>query len=69
VDLDPAVLSGRQAAEGLAQRGVLAKETHDITIRYAPPLVITFGRINPSVQLSGFDMFQMRAQRHPSQCR
>jgi ornithine--oxo-acid transaminase len=41
VDLDPAVLSGRQAAEGLAQRGVLAKETHDITIRFAPPLIIT----------------------------
>ena len=41
VDLDPAVLSGRQAADGLAQRGVLAKETHDVTIRFAPPLVIT----------------------------
>jgi ornithine--oxo-acid transaminase len=41
VDLDPAVLSGRQAAEGLAQCGVLAKETHDITIRFAPPLIIT----------------------------
>src|SRR4029453_5877609 len=41
VHLAPAVLSGRQAAEGLAQRGVLAKETHDITIRFAPPLIIT----------------------------
>ena len=32
----------RQAAEGLAQRGVLAKETHDIyPERFAPPLIIT----------------------------
>ena len=41
VDLDPAVLSGRQAAEGLAKLGVLAKETHDITIRFASPFIIT----------------------------
>ncbi|GGP73025.1 ornithine--oxo-acid transaminase [Saccharothrix coeruleofusca] len=32
---------GRQASEALAERGVLCKETHDTTLRVAPPLVIT----------------------------
>jgi ornithine--oxo-acid transaminase len=34
-------LSGRQACEQLAERGVLAKDTHGSTIRLAPPLVIS----------------------------
>jgi ornithine--oxo-acid transaminase len=34
-------MSGREACERLADRGVLAKDTHDATIRLAPPLVIT----------------------------
>src|ERR1700722_8066485 len=33
-------LSGRQACERLAERGVLAKDTHGTTIRLAPPLTI-----------------------------
>ncbi len=33
-------LSGREACERLAERGVLAKDTHGSTIRLAPPLVI-----------------------------
>ena len=41
VDIDPALLTGRQACERLAARGVLAKDTHGSTIRFAPPLVIT----------------------------
>ncbi len=36
-----ATLPGRQACEELAERGVLAKDTHGTTIRLAPPLVIT----------------------------
>jgi ornithine--oxo-acid transaminase len=35
-----ASLSGREACERLAERGVLAKDTHGTTIRLAPPLVI-----------------------------
>ncbi|QGH68572.1 ornithine--oxo-acid transaminase [Pseudactinotalea sp. HY158] len=34
-------LSGRAVAERMAGRGVLVKETHDHTLRLAPPLVIT----------------------------
>jgi len=35
-----ASLTGRQASERLAERGVLAKDTHGTTIRLAPPLMI-----------------------------
>jgi len=35
-----ASLTGRQACERLAERGVLAKDTHGTTIRLAPPLII-----------------------------
>ena len=34
-------LSGRKACERLAERGVLAKDTHGTTIRLAPPLIIS----------------------------
>jgi ornithine--oxo-acid transaminase len=40
VDIDPARMTGRQACEKLAERGVLAKDTHGSTIRLAPPLVV-----------------------------
>ncbi|WP_306206948.1 ornithine--oxo-acid transaminase [Actinoplanes sp. RD1] len=41
VDIDPALMTGREAVERLAHRGVLAKDTHGSTIRLAPPLVVT----------------------------
>jgi ornithine--oxo-acid transaminase len=41
VDIDPALMTGREAVERLAGRGVLAKDTHGSTIRLAPPLVVT----------------------------
>jgi len=40
VDIDPALMTGRQASERLMARGVLAKDTHGSTIRLAPPLVV-----------------------------
>jgi len=41
VDITPGGLSGREASEALAERGVLCKETHGNTLRIAPPLVIS----------------------------
>jgi ornithine--oxo-acid transaminase len=41
VDIDPALMNGREACERLAERGVLTKDTHGSTIRLAPPLVIS----------------------------
>ncbi|MFI6761536.1 ornithine--oxo-acid transaminase [Micromonospora sp. NPDC050417] len=40
IDIDPSLMTGRQACERLADRGVLAKDTHGSTIRLAPPLVV-----------------------------
>jgi ornithine--oxo-acid transaminase len=39
-------LSGREACERLAARGILAKDTHGNAIRLAPPLVITEGELD-----------------------
>nr|WP_284699587.1 ornithine--oxo-acid transaminase [Actinoplanes solisilvae] len=49
VDIDPALLTGREACERLAERGVLAKDTHGSTIRLAPPLVVTADEIDHAV--------------------
>ncbi|MUL49526.1 ornithine--oxo-acid transaminase [Mycobacterium sp. CBMA293] len=46
VDLDPAVGTGRQVSLRLAERGVLTKDTHGPTLRFAPPLVITRAEID-----------------------
>ena len=42
LDVAPGLgLSGREVCERLAERGVLAKDTHGTTIRLSPPLVIS----------------------------
>ncbi|WP_418057279.1 ornithine--oxo-acid transaminase [Pimelobacter simplex] len=41
VDVDPSLLTGRQVCEGLMGHGILAKDTHGSTVRFAPPLVAT----------------------------
>jgi len=46
VDIDPALMTGRQACERLAGLGVLAKDTHGSTIRLAPPLVVTTDEVH-----------------------
>jgi ornithine--oxo-acid transaminase len=41
VDIDPRLGTGKQLSLLLAERGVLVKDTHGSTLRFAPPLVIT----------------------------
>ena len=41
VDVDPSLATGRRVCELLAERGVLAKDTHGSTIRLAPPIVVS----------------------------
>ncbi|MGA3527486.1 ornithine--oxo-acid transaminase [Melissospora conviva] len=53
VDIDPALLTGRQACERLAERGVLVKDTHGSTIRLAPPLVISAAELDHAVAQLG----------------
>lgn len=50
VDIDPGVMTGRQASEKLMARGMLAKDTHGTTIRLAPPLVIEEDEITWAVR-------------------
>jgi len=46
VDIDPALATGKQISLKLADRGVLVKDTHGSTLRFAPPLVITAEEID-----------------------
>lgn len=39
VDIEPALATGREVCELLMERGVLVKDTHGSTIRFAPPIV------------------------------
>jgi ornithine--oxo-acid transaminase len=41
IDLDPAVGTARDICERLMDRGVLAKDTHESTVRLAPPLCVS----------------------------
>ena len=41
VELDPEAESARAVCERLQARGLLCKETHEHTIRIAPPLIVT----------------------------
>ncbi|MCV7281873.1 ornithine--oxo-acid transaminase [Mycolicibacterium flavescens] len=49
VDLDPSLGSGKDMCHRLARRGVLVKDTHGATLRFAPPLVITADEIDWAV--------------------
>jgi ornithine--oxo-acid transaminase len=41
VDIDPTLGTGREVCELLMGRGVLVKDTHGSTIRFAPPIVVS----------------------------
>ena len=49
VDIDPAARTGREVSMALRDQGVLCKETHERTLRIAPPLVITREEIDHAV--------------------
>ena len=46
VDIDPSLATGKQISAKLAERGVLVKDTHGSTLRFAPPLIITAAEID-----------------------
>jgi ornithine--oxo-acid transaminase len=46
VDIEPSLATGKQISLKLAERGVLVKDTHGSTLRFAPPLVITSEEID-----------------------
>lgn len=49
VDIDPVHGTGKKISTKLAERGVLVKDTHGSTLRFAPPLVITADEIDWAV--------------------
>jgi ornithine--oxo-acid transaminase len=49
VDIDPALGTAKQLSLRLAERGVLVKDTHGSTLRFAPPLVISASEIDWAV--------------------
>ncbi len=46
VDVDPSLATGREMSMRLADRGLLVKDTHGSTLRFAPPLVVTGAEID-----------------------
>lgn len=53
VDLNPTAKPARTYCQALRQRGILAKDTHDTVIRFAPPLVITRQQIDWALKRIG----------------
>lgn len=49
VDVDPVHGTGKHVSLQLAERGILVKDTHGSTLRFAPPLVITADEIDWAV--------------------
>jgi ornithine--oxo-acid transaminase len=50
VDIDPKQRTARSVAEELMEEGILVKDTRLITLRFAPPLIITRQEIDWAVQ-------------------
>ena len=50
-DIDPAVGTARQVCERMMAAGVLAKDTHGSTIRFAPPIVIDEGDLEHALDV------------------
>ena len=49
VDIDPSLGSGKALSLQLAARGVLVKDTHGSTLRFAPPLIVSESEIDWAV--------------------
>jgi len=46
VEIDPKYISGKDLSLMCLEHGILCKETHETTIRYAPPLIISEEELN-----------------------
>jgi ornithine--oxo-acid transaminase len=51
VDIDPAVGTAREVCERMMAAGVLAKDTHGQTVRFAPPIVISEADLNAAIDV------------------
>ena len=64
VDVDPALATGREVAEALVSRGVLTKDTHGSTLRFAPPLVVTQRDVDFAMDQLESAMRELGRRRH-----
>ncbi|GAB3475706.1 ornithine--oxo-acid transaminase [Nocardiopsis coralliicola] len=62
IDVDPALATGREMCERLAERGVLVKDTHGSTIRLSPPLVISEEDLEWGLDQVGAVLAELRAR-------
>ena len=53
VDIDPTLMTGREACERMLRHGVLMKDTHGSSVRLAPPLVIEESEVQMIVDAFG----------------
>jgi ornithine--oxo-acid transaminase len=61
VDIDPTLGTGREVCERLMARGVLVKDTHGSTIRFAPPLVVEREELDLAVDALAAVLAELRA--------
>ncbi len=61
VDIDPELGTGRRVCELLMERGVLAKDTHGSTVRFAPPLVVTAEELDFAIDQLAAVLDELRA--------
>jgi len=61
VDIDPTLGTGREVCERLMARGILVKDTHGSTIRFAPPLVIERAELDLAVDALAAVLAELRA--------
>jgi len=50
VELDPSIYDAHAVCLAMAERGVLAKETHEKVVRFAPPLIVSRADIDVAVE-------------------
>jgi ornithine--oxo-acid transaminase len=53
LDIDPALMTAREASERLMAHGILVKDTHGATLRLAPPMVVTAEEIDLAADALG----------------
>ena len=63
VDIDPYLGTARSICDKLLSRGVIAKDTHEKTIRLAPPLVITEAELDQAIDALVDALAEARAEK------
>ncbi len=62
VDVDPSLGTGRDLCEALLERGVLAKDAHETTIRLSPPLSIVQPELEMALDILEESLVALRDQ-------